>query len=179
MKLKTEMKTEVKENPMRKVKIAKVLISAGAVGAELEKSAKLLEMISGMKAQIVKSGPRRRIPAFNVKPNMELGTRVTLRGEEAIAKLKQLLGGIGNTLDTEQVQENHFSFGIREYIEVPGLEYKRDIGIRGFNVTVVFEREGVRVKNKKIKRGKLPKKQHVTQEEIIKIMEENFGTKFL
>lgn len=171
--------TAEKENQMREIRITKVLISAGAVGAELDKAAKLLEMISGMKAQITKSGPRKRIPAFNVKPNMALGTRITLRGEMAVEKLKQLLGGIANTLDEDQIQENHFSFGIREYIEVPGLEYKRDIGIRGFNVTVVFERRGVRIKNRKIKRGKLPSKQHVTREEIIKYMEGNFGTKFL
>lgn len=178
MKAVQEIKMK-EDNPMRKIEIKKVLISAGAVGAELDKAAKLLEIISGMKAEITKSGPRKRIPAFNVKPNMALGTRVTLRGEQAATKLKQLLGGIRNTLEEDQVQENHFSFGIREYIEVPGLEYKREIGIRGFNVTVVFERKGVRVKNKKIKRGKLPKKQHVTKEEIIKYMEDNFATKFL
>ncbi|NCO11532.1 50S ribosomal protein L5 [Candidatus Pacearchaeota archaeon] len=172
-------KTEKEENPMRRIKITKVLISAGAVGPELEKSAKLLEIITGMKAQIIRSGPRKRIPAFGVKPNMPLGTRVTIRGGKINEKLKQLLGGIGNTIYEEQVQENHFSFGIKEYIEVPGLEYKREIGIRGFNVTIVFERPGVRVKNKKIKGGKIPGKQHVTREEIINFMEENFKTKFI
>jgi len=164
---------------MRKIKITKVVLSAGAVGQELDKAAKLLEMATGMKAQIVKSGPRRRIPAFGVKPSMPLGARVTLRGNKIKEKLLQMLKGIGNTLDENQIQENHFSFGIREYIEVPGLEYKREIGIRGFNVTIVFERAGVRIKNRKIKGGKLPAKQHVKPEEIITYMEENFGTKFI
>lgn len=164
---------------MREVKMTKVLISAGAVGVELDKAAKLLGIISGMKAQITKSGPRKRIPAFNVKPSMPLGARVTFRGEKARQMLKKLLGGVGNKLFEGQVAENSFSFGIKEYIDVPELEYNRDIGIRGFNVTAVFERAGTRVKKKKIRPGKLPGRQHVSKEEIITFMEENFGTKFV
>jgi len=174
------MSQELKmENAMRKIKISKIVISAGAVGKDLEKSAKLLNIISGMKAQIIKSGPRRRIPAFSVKPSMPLGTRVTLRGKKSFEILKNLLVGAGNKLYDEQVVNNHFSFGVKEYIEVPGLEYDREIGIRGFNVTVVFERAGVRVKKKKIKRGKFPARQQASREEIIKFMEENFQTEFL
>ena len=174
------MKQELKmENKMRRIKISKIVVSAGAVGKELEKAVKLLEKISGMKAQVIKSGPKRRIPAFKVKPNMPLGTRVTLRGKKSLEILKNLLIGAGNKLYEEQVVDNHFSFGVREYIEVPGLEYDREIGIRGFNVTVVFERAGVRVKKKKIKRGKFPKKQYVPKEKIIKFVEENFQTEFL
>jgi len=154
-------------------------LSAGATGTDLEKAAKLLELISGKKAQIIKSGPKRRIPAFNVKPNMPLGTSVTIRGKSANEILKKTLGGISNTLDDDQVAKNGFSFGIKEYIEMPGMEYQREIGIRGFNVTVVFERAGARVKKKKIKRGKCPIRQQVQKEEIIKFMEENFQTKFL
>ena len=170
---------EKQDNLMKKIKATKIVLSAGATGTNLDKAAKLLELVSGKKAQIIKSGPRRRIPAFNVKPNMPLGTSVTLRGEKVNEILKQLLGAISNTLDSDQVAENSFSFGIREYIEIPGIEYQREIGIRGFNVTVVFERAGSRVKKRKIKRGKYPVRQHVTREEIIKFMEENFQTKFL
>ena len=73
--------------------------------------------------------------------------------------------------------QNSFSFGVHEYIEIPGVEYQRDIGIRGLNVTVSFLRAGFRVKRKKIKSSKIPKKQFVTVEEIIKYMEEHFKTK--
>ena len=52
----------------------------------------------------------------------------------------------------------------------------RDIGIRGFNVTVVFERPGIRVKKRKMKKGTIPKKQHVSPEEIIEYMKETFNT---
>jgi len=110
--------------------------------------------------------------------SLPLGTRVTLRGKKAISLLKRSLGAVDNILKESQIVDNHFSFGIKEYIELTGAEYVREIGIRGFNVTVNFERAGIRVKRKKIKRGKLPKKQHVSKEEIIKFMEENFKTSF-
>ncbi len=165
------------ENAMRKIKIEKVVLSCGATGQDLEKARKLLELLSKKKAQIIAAGPKRRIPAFNVKPGLELGARVTLRGKEAIEILKQLLGAIDNGLDEDQIAENAFSFGIKEYIEIPGIEYQREIGIRGLNVTVVFIRPGFRVKRKKIKSSKIPRKQIITPEEIIRFMEDNFKTK--
>lgn len=164
------------ENPMRKIRIEKVLLSAGATGDDLIKAKKLLEFISGRKAQIQAS--QKRIPEFDVRPGLEVGTRVTLRGAEAISLLKRLLGALDNELKKKQVSQNHFSFGIKEYIEIPGVEYQREIGIRGFNVTVVFIRPGVRVKLKKIKRGTLPKRQFISQDEIINYMKEAFKTKF-
>ena len=168
------------ENPMKMLFISKITLSSGAVGAELEKSAKLLEMlVDGRKAQIIKSGPKTRIPAFNVKPKMELGARITVRKGNARVILKKLLGAIENTLKRRQVGNNTFSFGIKEYIEIPGVEYAREIGIRGLNVSVSFERKGFRVKKKKIKMGNLPLRQMATKEEIIKFMEENFNTKFV
>ncbi len=161
---------------MMKPCIKRVVLSAGATETDLDRAVKLLELISERKSQVIKSGPRKRIPAFGVKPNMPLGTCVTVRGKEAIELLKKLLGAIDNTLKEKQIQENLVSFGIDEYINIPGMKYVREIGIRGFNVTIVFERPGVRVKKRKIKRGKLPRKQHVTKKEIIDFMKDKFKT---
>ncbi len=161
---------------MREPKISRVVLSAGAVDKELEKAKRLLEVITQKKAQINKSGPRMRIPAFGVKPKMELGTSVTLRGNDAMEILRRLLGAIDNKLDVSQIDQNNFSFGIPEYINIPEMKYIRDIGVRGFNVAVVFERAGVRVKKRKIKIGRLPKKQNVTREEIIDFMKKTFNT---
>lgn len=165
-------------NVMRKPFISKVVLSAGATGQDLVKAQKLLEILTKRKAQIIKSGPKRRIPELGVKPNMELGTRVTVRGNEGLELLKRLLGAIDNTLSTKSLASNHFSFGIEEYIDIPDMEYVRDIGIRGFNVTVVLERPGLRVKHKKIKRGVLPQRQNIPASEVMHVMEETFKTKF-
>jgi large subunit ribosomal protein L5 len=171
------MKQQLTENPMRTVRIEKVLLSSGAVDKELQKAKKLLELITGAKAQITTSS--KRIPDFNVRPGLEVGTRVTLRGEKALQLLKRLLGAVRNKLRENQVSSNHFSFGIKEYIEIPGIEYQRDIGVRGLNITVVFVRSGIRVKRRKVKTGKFPARQQVSKEEIIKYMEEDFGTEFV
>ncbi|MBS3081470.1 50S ribosomal protein L5 [Candidatus Pacearchaeota archaeon] len=164
---------------MRTPRISRVVLSAGAVDKDLEKAKKLLELISEKKAQVTKSGSRTRIPAFGVRPKMELGTNVTLRKEEALEVLRKLLGAIDNRLKATQIDKNNFSFGIPEYINIPGMRYVRDIGIRGFNITVVFERPGVRVKKRKIKKGKVPFKQHVSPEEIIDYMKKTFKTEVI
>lgn len=177
--MKQQLKNQEKiesENIMRHIKIEKVILSCGATGDNLTKAKKLLDLISQRKSQIIASN--KRIPDFGVRPGLEVGTRVTLRGEEAITLVRRLLGAIDNVLKKKQISPNHFSFGIHEYIEIPGIEYQRDIGIRGLNVTIVFSRPGIRVANKKRKSGKLPEKQNVTQPEIIKYMEDNFKTKF-
>ena len=165
-------------NVMRNPRITKVVLSAGDSGNELDKAVHLLKIVSEKKPQIIKSGPRRRIPAFGVKPDMPLGTNVTVRGKEAVKLLKKLLGAIDNQLKKKQISENTFSFGIKEYIEIPGIEYVREIGIKGFNVTVSFERAGFRVARKKIKSGKIGKNQMISKEEIIKFMEDEFKTHF-
>jgi len=159
---------------MRKIRIEKVLLSAGGTDKDLDKAIKLLALISEMKPQVIASA--KRIPDFKVRPGLKVGTRVTLRGQKALDLLKRLLGAIDNTLDERQITDNHFSFGIKEYIEIPEMKFQRDIGIRGLNVTVVFIRPGIRIKRKKIKSGKIPKKQEVIKEEIINYMEENFDT---
>ena len=165
------------DNPMRRISIEKILLSSGGKDKELEKAAKLLAFLSSMKVQIVASA--KRIPDFDVRPGLEVGARVTLRGKKALELLRILLGAIDNVLSKRKLSENHFSFGISEYIDIPGIEYQRDIGIRGLNVTVVFSRPGLRVKRKKIKSGTIPKKQFVSKEEIIKYMEDNFKTEFI
>lgn len=167
------------QNPMRQIKMEKVVLSCGATGPDLEKAKKLLVMLTGKKAQITRSGPNTRIPNFNVKPDMELGTSVTLRGQDAVKILNQLLGAIDNKLRKKQIARNGFSFGIHEYIEIPGVEYKREIGIRGLNVTASFIRAGIRVKRKKIKAGKVPQRQYVSKIEIMEFMKENFKTEFI
>nr|AJS12190.1 50S ribosomal protein L5P [uncultured archaeon] len=169
-------KPENVKNPMHSFHIEKVLLSSGATGDALLKAKKLLEMLSGSKAQIIAS--KKRIPDFGVRPGLEVGTKVTLRGEKAISLLRRLLGAIDNKLSKKQVSDNHFSFGIKEYIEIPGTEYQREIGIRGLNITVVFARLGIRVKVKKIKRGTIPKRQNVSKLEIINFMQETFKTEF-
>ncbi len=164
------------DNVMRKIKIEKVVLGVGGTGDNLEKGVKLLKILTGKKPAKMKSN--KRIPSLGVRPKLEVGAIVTIR-KNAEEFLKRMLIPIDNKLKEKQISENNFSFGIQEYIEIPGVEYQRDIGIMGFDVTVVFARTGKRVKLKKMKKGKIPKRQIISKEEIIKFMEENFNTEFV
>ena len=160
---------------MREIKIEKVVLSVGGVGDALEKGAKLLKLLTGKNPAKMKS--TKRIPTFGVRPGLEIGALVTLskRAEET---LKKMLIAEDNVLKKKQISLNNFSFGVKEYIEIPGVEYQRELGIMGFDVTVVFKRTGRRVKLRKMKRGKFPKRQMISKEEIIKFMEDKFQTEF-
>ncbi len=166
----------MKDNIMRKIKIEKVVLSVGATGEQLEKGVKLLKFLTGKKPSKMKS--RRRIPALDVRPGLEIGAVVTLR-KDTEKILNKMLAAVDNKLKKKQISKNNFSFGIKEYLEIPGLEYQRDIGVMGLDVTVVFKRSGRRVKLKKIKRGKYSQRQMIPKEEIIKFMEDNFQTNFI
>jgi ribosomal protein L5 len=115
-------------NPMREIKLDKVVLNIAGVANKLDKGVILLEAISGKKAVRVKA--TKRIP------------------------------------------------GIHEYIEIPGVEYIREVGIMGFEVTVVFARAGKVVEKKKIKRGKA-RRLTVSREEIEDYVVGKFGTEIL
>jgi len=163
----------MKENKMRTIEIEKVVLNVGLTGAELDKGVKLLSILSGRKA--VKTKSKKRIPSFGIRPGLEIGAMVTIRGKKSEEFLKRLLASVGNKLKSKQINDEDFSFGIAEYIEIPGMEYQRDIGMMGLNVSVVFQRKGKRVMLKKIKRGRFPKRQRVTKKEIIEFLKDKFN----
>jgi large subunit ribosomal protein L5 len=170
----TTESNETGQNPMRTIDIEKMVVHCGGVDDKLEKSIKLLKKITSGTVYIKKS--TRRIPAFGISPGKKSGAKVTLRDKKQIHELlRRFFSAIDNKLHEKQITENQACFGIKEYIEIPGLEYERDIGILGFEVMLVFERKGKRVKMRKHRAGKFPEKQHVTPEEIIDYLTEHFN----
>ena len=161
---------------MREIKLDKVVLNIGGVADKLDKGTILLETISEKKPVKVKA--TKRIPTWNVRPGLEVGVKVTLRGEDALNMIKKLLPAIDNTLKEKQIQDNCFSFGIHEYIEIPGVEYIREVGIMGFEVTVVFTRAGKSIEKRKVKRGKA-RRITVTRKEIEDYLIAKFSTEIL
>lgn len=161
---------------MKSIKLEKVILNIGGVGETLDKGFILLETLSGKRPVKVKA--TKRIPTWQVRPGLEVGTKVTLRGEDALKMVKKLLPAIDNTLKEKQIQDNFFSFGIHEYIEIPDLEYIREVGIMGLEVTVVFSRAGKSVEKRKIKRGK-SRRLVVTKKEIMEYLRNKFNTNIL
>lgn len=163
-------------NPMREIKLEKVILNIGGVAEKLDKGEILLKKISGKKPVKVKA--TKRIPTWQVRPGLEVGVKVTLRGKDALAMIKKLLPAVDNTLKEKQIQDNFFSFGIHEYIEIPGVEYIREVGMMGFEVTAVFSRAGKAVEKKKVKRGK-SRRLTVAREEVENFLVSNFKTEIL
>ncbi len=166
----------MKDNIMRTIKIERIVLNVGGVAEKLEKGVILIERLTGKKAIKVKA--KKRIPTWGVRPGLEVGTKITLRGKEAEEKLGLFLQGVNNTIKEKQIQKNFVSFGIKEYIEIPGAEYIREVGIMGLEITAVFTRNGKRVGIRKVKRG-VVRRQDIAPQEIVQFLENKFKTKIL
>ena len=163
---------------MRTIKVEKLTlnIGTGEPGDKLEKAKKLLNAISGMKS--VATSTNKRIPTWKVRPGLQIGAKVTVRGEKAKALLKRLLPGVENALpDTKFDSNGNFSFGIKEYLDVPDLKYDPEIGVIGFEIAVTLQRAGFRIKRRGLKKKKLPKNHRITKEEAIEFLKKEFGVK--
>ena len=166
------------DNKMQEIEIEKMVLHCGGTEDKHEKSVKLLGMITKRKVFNVQS--TKRIPAFGISPGKKSGCKVTLRDKTKIIELLQrFFASFDNELSGKKITHNQVCFGVHEYIEVPGLDYDRDIGILGLEVMVVFKRKGKRVGAKKIKQGNIPKKQQVKREEIEEYLIKEFDLEVL
>ena len=160
---------------MKNIRIEKVTLNCGVgeAGDKLDKAMRLLEQITGKKP--VKTTTMRRIPTWGIRPNLAIGCKVTLRGEEATELLKRLLQAVDNKLSPKKFDKNgNVSFGIEEYILIPGVEYNVEIGIIGLDVCVSLERPGYRVKRRILNKSKIGSKHKITKEEAVEFMLKNF-----
>ena len=170
--METSVKTIPKENVMRNIRIGKVVLNIGCgTTMPVEQAKKILEMASGSKAVVIKS---RRRSTFNVPKNTPIGCKVTVR-KSVNEFVKRMLEARENQLSASNFDVNgNLAFGIKEYIDIPKMEYDPKIKISGMDVCVSVERSGYSTKRKRISR-KVGKKHLVTKEESIEFMKENFG----
>jgi len=163
-------------NPMREIKIAKVTVNigVGAPGERLDNAQKLLQDITGIKPLVTKA--RVRNPVFKLRKGLPIGAKATLRKETAKAFLKKALTAVKNMLSSENFDNRgNFAFGVREYIDFPGVKYNPEIGMFGFDVCVTLERPGYRVKKRKIATSGIGKKHWITRDEAIGFVSGAFG----
>ena len=127
---------------MKEIRIEKITlnIGAGEAGPKLDKSKTILEKISGENVVITVTKKRTTFGGAKKKP---IGAKVTIRGEKARELLKRLLQAVENRLKPSQFDSSgNFSFGIHEYIHIPGVKYDPDVGIVGMDVCVSLGRPG-------------------------------------
>ncbi len=156
--------TSAEENPMRKIGIEKIVLNIGCgKTGNIDNAKKILELLTGKKAVITKTQKR---TTFGVGKHKPIGVMVTVR-KNANELLMRILKALDNKLLIKNFDNSgNFSFGIKEYIAVPGIEYDPKIGILGFDVCVTLGRPGFSIKRKSLPR-KVGKKHRISKEEAM------------
>jgi large subunit ribosomal protein L5 len=164
-----------KQNLMKQIRVSKITlnIGVGEPGDKLDKAIKILEKITGAKP--VRTTTSKRIPTFGIRPGLQIACKVTLRKENAEKVLSNLLKAKDKVIEESKFDNNgNFSFGIKEYIDIPDVEYEPEIGIIGLEVAVSLERPGFRLR-RRARKSKIGTSHLITKEESMKFMQENFS----
>lgn len=134
-------------NPMQVPKLQKICINQGigdAVGDKkmIEAALKDLSIIVGQKAVPTKS--RKDISNFKLRKGVNIGTRVTLRGDMMFEFLDRLISvSLPRTRDFRGVSpkgfdgHGNFTFGIKEHIIFPEIDIDKVNKILGMDITFV------------------------------------------
>ena len=163
-------------NLMREIRIEKVVLNIGCGGdlQKIERAEKLLKKITGREKVLITKSRKRS--TFGIAKGKPIGVKVTLRKKDAEEFLKRAFSAIDNRLKASFFdEEGNFSFGIKEYIDLPGIKYDPSIGMLGLDVCVTLERPGFRIKRRKIQRRKIPKEHRISKKEAMEWVKKKFG----
>lgn len=168
----------MKMNQMKTIKVEKVTLNVGAGKDQkvLEKAMKLLENITGIKP--IKTITNKRIQSWGLRPGLPIGTKITLRGEDAITMVQRLMYAKDNVLQESWFdEEGNISFGIKEYVDIKDAKYDPTIGMMGLQASITLTRPGFRVKTKRIRPARIPVQHKISKEEAMQFMKETFAAK--
>jgi large subunit ribosomal protein L5 len=167
-------------NKMRELKIEKITLNVGA-GKEqdkLEKGIKLIKAFTGINP--VKTVTQERIPTWGLRPGLPIGCKLTLRGAAAKDAVARALHAKDNILKESQFDNSgNVSFGLTEYVNIPGMKYAPEIGMMGFELCITMERPGYRIKKRKLRKTPVPMKHRVTKQESMEFMKKMFNVKIV
>ena len=128
-------------------KIDKIVINMGLGDCKdnpkaLEVAVKELEAIAGQKAITTKA--KKSIANFKLREGMNIGAKVTLRGERmyefmdklmniALPRVRDFRGVSGRAFDGR----GNYSLGLKEQIIFPEIEYDKIEKLRGMNIAII------------------------------------------
>ena len=127
-------------------KLEKIIINMGVGEGKddtklIDKALQDLTLISGQKA--VKTKSKKAISGFKIREGMPLGAKVTLRNKIMYEFLDRLINiAIPRIRDFRGLEPNSFdgkgnySFGIKEQIIFPEINYDNIDKVRGLNITI-------------------------------------------
>ena len=140
------IKTLGLENPMQVPKIQKITINMGVgEAAQDKKLAKIVQeeltAIAGQKAQIALAS--KSVAGFKIRDGWPVGCKVTLRNDRMYDFLQRLLYiSLPTTRDFRGLNPKSFdgrgnyTFGVKEQIIFPEIEYDKVDRIRGMDITI-------------------------------------------
>jgi len=132
---------------MQVPKIEKIVINIGvgdavATPKALDKAVAELTKITGQKPVVTKA--KKSIAGFKLREGMAIGCKVTLRGEKMMDFFDKLISiGLPRVRDFQGLSRNSFdkngnyTFGIKEQIIFPEINYEDVDKIRGLEVTII------------------------------------------
>ena len=135
------------KNVMMVPKIDKVVLSMGVGKAvqdkkKLESAVTELTAIAGQKA--VKTKAKTSIATFKIRTGMEIGCKVTLRGNSMYEFLDRLINvSLPRVKDFRGVKSSgfdgrgNFSMGIVEHLIFPEIDFDKIDEIKGLNINIV------------------------------------------
>jgi large subunit ribosomal protein L5 len=161
---------------MRRIVVDKLTLNfgAGKDQKQLEKGISLIKQITGIEP--VKTITQKRLPSWGLRPGLPVGAKLTLRGEQAVDVCRRLLTARDFTLRQSNIdQMGNVSFGLKEYIDIPGVRYDPAIGVIGLECSLTLRRPGYRVRDRKLKKAHINTKHRVSQEDATEFMKQNFN----
>ena len=135
------------KNPMQTPKLAKIVINMGLGDCKdnpkaLEVAVKELATIAGQKPMVTKA--RKSIANFKLREGMNVGAKVTLRGDRMEGFMDKLVNiALPRVRDFRGVSDKAFdgrgnyALGIREQLLFPEIEYDKVEKIRGMEMIFV------------------------------------------
>lgn len=147
----TKIKAELKKqlgytNDMELPKLEKIVLNMGVGEAttdkkKLESAIKDMTAISGQKVVVTKA--KKSLANFKLKEGMHIGCKVTLRKDRmydfldrlinvAMPRIRDFRGLNGKSFDGK----GNYSFGIKEQIIFPEIDFDKIDNIRGMDITV-------------------------------------------
>lgn len=135
------------KNKMQVPKLDKIVINMGVGEAKenskaLENAMKDLEIITGQRA--IRTKAKKSIASFKIREGMDIGCKVTLRGEKMYEFADRLINlALPRVRDFRGVNPNAFdgrgnyALGIKEQLIFPEIEYDKIDKVRGMDVIFV------------------------------------------
>lgn len=141
-------------NVMKQIHIEKLTLNIGA-GKDtkvLEKGQLLLKHITGIEP--VQTKTTKRLAEWGLRPGLPIGAKLTIRDSKLINDLvPRFLAAKEKKMTSLWFDDNgNISFGISEYVDIPGVKYNTGIGMLGLQVSITLARPGYRVKKRKLRK---------------------------